>query len=220
MNRNNIHIKVCGLRDYNNIQQVANLNIDFLGLIFYPYSPRYVYHNENFTIKNINKTFVAVFVNQSLNYIIQQIELHNIKYVQLHGTESTEYCLTLRNNDITIIKTIHLPTYYNINDVNLIQELINQYSNYVDFFLFDTKINNIQNNYGGSGIKFNWEIINKLTISKPFFIAGGISLENINDIFKITHPNFFAIDVNSKFEVSPAIKNINNLITLINYLKK
>lgn len=210
-------IKVCGLKYYDNLQSIISLGADYVGLIFHESSPRYVGDNLFPEIKNINTASeikhihtakkVGVFVNASLNDILNKIKVYRLNLVQLHGNESPEFCNTLKKQ-IQVIKAFPV---LNTLDLSLLQK----YSDSVDYFLFDTKTPT----HGGSGKKFDWRILNTYNLKKPFFLSGGISLEDVNEIKNLNIPFLFGIDINSRFESEPGFKNTELVKQFINQLQ-
>lgn len=209
---NNIKIKICGLKNEKNIIDIYHLNPNYIGFIFYQLSPRFVgnkfkipkIHNVKNSIKK-----VGVFVNEDKNILINKIIKYDLDYIQLHGNESPNFCKYFYNKGYKIIKVFSIDKEFDFN------KIIN-YENFCSFFLFDTKTYL----YGGSGVKFNWDYLNKYKLKTPFFLSGGISMYDIYKIYKIDHPKCFGIDINSKFEIIPGIKNINTIKNFIKKLKK
>ena len=199
-------IKVCGLNNQENIMALCELNIQFIGFIFYKKSPRYFNNALNFDEariipKKIKK--VGVFVNEPIYNIINSIARYDLDFVQVHGEENYSYCKEL-SAYTKIIKTI------SVKDKNSFSNA-HQFSDVCDYFLFDTATSI----YGGSGNAFNWDLLNEITIHKPFFMSGGISLDNFNETKKISNPNLIGIDVNSKFEITPGLKDLKKINLLI-----
>lgn len=194
---NNFKIKVCGITDEKNYLDLLEYPIDYFGFIFYKKSPRYILQKKDVSfIKNIpNK--VGVFVNEDINDLLKIIKEYNFKTIQLHGNESIEYCKKLKKMGIKVIKSLLIK-----ND-SISNSEIN--SNNYDYLLFDYK----SKKFGGSGKNFNWSLLNKLSINKPYFLSGGISLENIKNLNKINDKtSLYALDLNSKFEKYPGYKDI------------
>jgi len=197
-------LKVCGLTNFPQIQELASSKVDFLGFIFYEKSPRYVLNSLNLEeIKAIqHEGKVGVFVNESFENIIQISEKANLDFIQLHGDEDENFISALRKKlvpQVQIIKVIRIgqPT------VDDLQKIIDNQPSAVNYLLFDTD----SKSFGGTGNSFEWNILNDLKIEKPFFLSGGISLENIHQLSKInTQP--FALDINSKFETEPGTKDL------------
>ena len=201
-------VKVCGLRD--NFLEVVGLQPDFAGLIFYEKSSRFVEKNQSLEVKaklaSVQK--VGVFVNAEKDYIFKKIQEYNLDLVQLHGFETPEFCAAVRQK-IPVIKAFGINSQ---NDFNRLESYLNS----VDFFLFDTKTLS----YGGSGEKFNWDCLKNVSISKPFFLSGGISLDDISIVKILKINNLIGVDLNSRFEISPTFKDIEKLRKAINLLKK
>ncbi len=201
-------VKVCGLRD--NINEVLALKPDFAGLIFYPKSPRYVANNQNCGLKQklngISK--VGVFVNEDFNTIVSLIDEYNLDYVQIHGNESIDFCKKIRTI-VPVIKAFGVSSSADF-------EIVNQYADYVDYLLLDTKTTS----YGGSGIKFDWNILSSVKIGQKFLLSGGISLDDIPTIKNLNINNLVGVDLNSKFEISPTLKNIEQLKQAINIIRR
>lgn len=188
-----------------NIEQLNELPVDFMGMIFYDKSPRFVdnYINES----SFNKQKVGVFVNADMDSILEKIKKYELNFVQLHGNESPEFCKEL-SKTMLVIKAFSVA---NISDL----EKTKEYEGIADYFLFDTKTPD----YGGSGKKFDWDILNHYNGDTPFFLSGGISLEDGGNIKAINHPKLYAVDLNSKFENEPGLKNIELLEQFIKTLR-
>ncbi len=197
-------IKVCGLKDANNLLDITTLNINMIGYNFYPPSPRYVDHLLPDITENIKK--VGVFVNASLEVIEQKMSIYKLDYAQLHGDENLSFVKEV-NSFIPVIKVFRICDNF--------EPSILQLYNFCHYFLFDTATSK----YGGSGIKFDWNILNDWKIDKPFLLSGGIGPENVANILKFNHPNFEGIDINSKFEVSPGVKDMKLILQFRQGLK-
>ncbi|GLB52121.1 N-(5'-phosphoribosyl)anthranilate isomerase [Neptunitalea chrysea] len=197
-------LKICGMKYKENIIEVANLQPDYMGFIFYEKSPRYVSDSLPELPKAIIKT--GVFVNSSLEYITRVITQYNLKALQLHGNESVTFCEQLKKNlpNIEVIKVFSIKDQFDF-------KTLSPYEDFVDFFLFDTK----GTLPGGNGYTFDWSVLKEYTSSTPFFLSGGIGLESVpqlTDFFKLPiAQKCYAIDVNSKFEIAPALKNRDKL---------
>jgi len=212
-------IKVCGIRNRENLSSLLALKPDFVGFIFYEKSKRYVeeFPQINFP-KNVKK--VGVFVNESVEEVLRKVKVFRLDCVQLHGNESPEYCgklakmltersrsnnsneviSTLLNHQIEIIKAFSVDESFDFNTTNAYEDICN-------YFLFDTR----GKDYGGNGIKFNWEILQNYNGKTPFLLSGGISKLDAEEIKKINHKYFQGVDVNSGFEIEPGLKNINDI---------
>jgi phosphoribosylanthranilate isomerase len=203
----NLKVKVCGMRDPQNILDLATLGPDFMGFIFYAKSPRNVLAFENKeTIRQlpafINKT--GVFVDESAANIEKYVGEFDLNTVQLHGHETPETCAYLKTKNLRIIKAFGLHPDFDFNSILA-------YQDHIDLFLFDTKAPG----HGGSGEKFDWRVLEKYNQRVPFFIAGGLSSDNLSDLDQLKNMNLYGIDLNSKFEVMPGFKNIENLKKII-----
>lgn len=204
-------LKVCGMRDAENIKELIELKPDFIGFIFYDKSPRFVSNQlDAELIQSIPREIrkVGVFVNATVDYILQNVKKYGLNYVQLHGNETPDFCKSLRLKGVNIIKAFRL-------DDSFIFSQLNNYKPHVDFFLFDAK----GDGYGGNGVTFDWSILKKYDNEKPYFLAGGISLDNLAELAGIT-PKPYAFDVNSKFEIEPGIKDIDKVAELISKMRE
>lgn len=195
-------IKICGMKFPENIQAVATLQPDLMGFIFYQKSPRYAEPLDltilNLLPKSIKK--IGVFVNESLEDILTIATKYNLDGVQLHGTELVKMCKELRKAGFIVIKAFPIAEAYNF-------KVTKSYEGSCDYFLFDTKTDA----YGGSGLKFNWGMLEEYVGETPFLLSGGIAADDSEVILKIDHPKFAGIDLNSKFEVKPGLKNVELL---------
>ncbi|MBA2613106.1 MAG: phosphoribosylanthranilate isomerase [Bacteroidetes bacterium] len=199
-------IKVCGLNNRDNIITISKMDIQLMGFIFYKGSPRYFNNALSFNeVRQIPKTIkkVGVFVNEPVYSILNTVAHFDLDMVQLHGEEPVKDCEQLLPF-VKVIKTI------SIKDKASLKSLSN-YTSVCDHFLFDTATAN----YGGSGNSFNWNLLQEIKITKPFFISGGISPNNYNELAGLKLNNFIGIDVNSKFEVTPGLKDIEKINLLL-----
>lgn len=198
-------IKVCGLKFEQNLIDISALDIDMVGYNFYEPSPRYVQKK----LPNINSHIkkVGVFVNASESFILQKVKEYNLDYAQLHGDENPEFCTKIKPC-IPVIKVFRVKDQLDMNFLNSFE--------FCDFFLFDTATKQ----YGGSGKKFDWSLLNEFDIKVPFLLSGGIGVEDLDDILKISHPKFEGIDINSKFEISPGLKDIDKVKFFVDEIKK
>ena len=200
-------LKICGLTKPDQIQELIELKTDFLGFIFYEKSPRYVLDhlslNEISGIKHSGK--VGVFVNETVENIAAVAENAALNYIQLHGDEDENYVTELRsklNSEIKIIKVIRIGN----QTTEELQKTIDHQPSAINFILFDTD----SKAFGGTGKTFDWQILNGLEITKPYFLSGGISLENIHQLSTINHQPF-SLDINSKFETEPGVKDLQKI---------
>ena len=196
-------IKICGMKYQDNIKQVADVQPDYLGFIFYKNSKRNFDRDIPEISEKINKT--GVFVNESIDFILEKVKKYNLKAVQLHGDESPQLCKQLKEKKgLEIIKVFSVGENFNF-------DILKPYEVVSDYFLFDTK----GKDKGGNGITFNWELLKGYSSNKPYFLSGGIGLEELNDLqqfFKTKASKYcFALDLNSKFEIEPGSKNIKDL---------
>ena len=201
-------LKICGMK--HNIAEVAALQPDYLGFIFYDKSPRFFYGDIPSLPPGIKK--VGVFVDDSLEEILEKIKKYDLNVVQLHGDESEDFCEQLNEGlDCTRLDkggTIEIWKVFSIKD-KFNFDVLKPFENVVDKFLFDTK----GKDKGGNGYTFNWKILKNYPSKKPFILSGGIGLEEIAELkeFLKTDLPIHAIDVNSKFEMEPGLKNIEAL---------
>ena len=197
-------IKVCGLTNFEQLQQVQDLGVDYAGMIFYEGSPRYAgnkLHPEKELVKNTSINKIGVFVNADYDTIIKTIDDYGLLAVQLHGDETDEFCMELMD----LVKVIKV---FKLKDQHNIDEMVESFQNVCHFFLFDTSVNK-ENVYGGTGEKFNWDILAGSSIKKPFFLSGGIGPGDASTIKLFKHDYLYGIDINSHFEKEPGIKDIN-----------
>lgn len=214
-------LKVCGMKHPENILQVAALQPDYLGFIFYEKSARNFESQIPEISNSIKKT--GVFVDTALDIVIDKIKTHHLQAVQLHGHESPEYCNRLRQSTtpkLEIIKVFSIKNEFNF-------DVLKPYENVCDYFLFDTK----GKHPGGNGYTFDWNVLNHYPSTKPFFLSGGIGVDQIEELKAFANSKAstycYALDVNSKFEIEPGLKNttqlqefIKNLSTVLQHKNK
>lgn len=185
-----------------NIEAVANLGPDFLGFIFHEPSARHFEEVIPELPKSIYK--VGVFVDETIEFIISKIEKYSLDVVQLHGHELPEMCRLLKSTNIEVIKVFSIKDEFDFS-------ILTPYEDVCDYFLFDTK----GKHPGGNGYTFNWSILNSYSSKKPFFLSGGIGLEQIENLKEfeksLVSKYCYAIDINSTFEIEPGLKNIEKL---------
>lgn len=218
-------LKVCGMKYVENIQRVAELNPDYLGFIFYEKSKRNFEGIIPELPISIKKT--GVFVNEIPEILVSIIEEYHLDAIQLHGDESVEYIKSIREqlefSRTSFIeqnkgrKKVKKPrSYQNLEIIKVFGvkdefhfDVLQPYLEFVDYFLFDTK----GKQRGGNGVKFDWAVLEKYPFEKPFFLSGGIGPEDVEEVKKIINSNLpiYALDVNSKFESKPGVKNILEL---------
>jgi phosphoribosylanthranilate isomerase len=203
-------IKICGMKFPENIRAVAALHPDFMGFIFYPKSPRYAEPLDIATLNSLPKSIkkIGVFVNENLENILTIAYKYSLDGVQLHGSELVEMCKELHKVGYIVIKAFPISEAYNF-------KVTKAYEGVCDYFLFDTKTEA----YGGSGVKFNWKMLDEYVGETNFLLSGGIAADDAEAILKIKHPKFAGIDLNSKFELKPGLKDIDLLKNFILELK-
>lgn len=201
-------IKVCGMRDAQNIAAVSALPIDYIGFIFYTKSPRFV---EKLVTKPFSKDFlrhikpkkVGVFVNETIEKIVEKAIDFDLQAIQLHGNETPDFIQRLRPclaPAVAIFKAFSI-------DENFDFQLLKDFENLTDKFLFDTKTSQ----YGGSGQKFDWQILENYRGKTPFLLAGGIGAADTEGVRNWHHHSLEGFDLNSRFELYPALKDVELL---------
>lgn len=199
-------LKICGMKYPDNILEVGSLLPDYMGFIFWEKSARYFDGDLPNLPKSIRK--VGVFVNESIPIILEKIAKYDLQAIQLHGHESVEFCKDLKSEIDAAIEIIKVFSVDDTFDFNVLEP----FETVCDYFLFDTK----GKLPGGNGTTFDWKVLANYPSSKPFFLSGGIGLDEmdaVNEILKTNLP-VYAIDVNSKFEIEPGLKNINHVRTI------
>lgn len=189
------------MRDRINIREVAALQPDFMGFIFYPKSPRFV--GNDFQLPDDFPAMtrkVGVFVNASTQEMVLQAKRLKLDYLQLHGDESPQQCEELKKKGIAVIKVVSVDDDFDFS-------ITKPYIQSVDFFLFDTK----GKYYGGNARTFDWNVLQKYDQQIPFFLSGGISPYNVSGIRELQGMNLYAIDINSGVEVTPGMKDIEKI---------
>jgi phosphoribosylanthranilate isomerase len=208
-------IKVCGMRDANNIKALSKLPIDYMGFIFYEKSPRYVGDilTPPINIGNIKKT--GVFVKAYIDFIVEKAIQYQLNALQIHWDSPPQYFSDLKRNlehnglnDIAIWRAFSVDEHFNFDTTKA-------YEGLADVFLFDTK----SPQGGGAGVKFDWSILQNYTGLTPFILAGGITEFDADVIRHISIPTLLGVDLNSRFEVEPAIKDIQKLKKFVKLLR-
>lgn len=203
--RQKLKLKVCGMRENLNILEVANLRPDYMGFIFHESSPRDVTHiADTLPLGKISKKIkkVAVVVDKPLEYVLEIVERYKFDLVQLHGSESPDYCMLIREK-IPLIKV------FSVWDT--LPQNLDAYHEVCDFFLFDTK----GDKAGGNGIVFPHEILKSYSLDKPFFLSGGLAPEHAQLLARMQMPSLYGVDINSRFETKPGLKDAK----LVKYFK-
>lgn len=197
-----IKLKVCGMKDPGNIREVSGLSPDYLGFIFYERSPRFVDKADLTVLQQLSPEIqkVGVFVNAEQHYVREIITAYGLDAVQLHGHESPEMCGFFQSQKVKVIKVFSVGRTFDFS-------VLDSYKPVTDFFLFDTK----GEGYGGHGYPFDWELLKGYDNEKPFFLSGGLDLENVKAVKNMPDLNIHAIDVNSRFEIKPGYKDVLQL---------
>lgn len=201
-----MNIKVCGITQLKQLQQLDGLNIEFAGMIFVKDSPRFVgdsldkdaVKNADFDLKK-----VGVFKNPEMIDVLDAIDEYGLDVVQLHGDESPEMCEDL-SSEVEVIKAFSIDA-----DTKDIDALVADYDAVCDYYLFDTKADGES---GGTGKQFDWKVLSKAKIEKPFFLSGGISVEDIDKVKRFKHPDYYGVDINSRFEKEPGVKDMAKVL--------
>ena len=212
-------IKVCGMREAENMLDVAQLPLDMMGFIFYPGSKRAVtkpdqllrFFKKASWPKGISR--VGVFVNAEVEEVLNKTHDFELDYIQLHGGESPAYCAELQNiwsvttlRKARIIKAFAVGTQMDFKSCT-------PFEPYCDYFLFDTQTAG----YGGSGVSFNWDLLEGYQGKTPFFLSGGIGPDALLTLARFSHPLWAGIDLNSRFEIAPGVKDA---IVLADFIRK
>lgn len=207
-------VKVCGMRDSTNIRAIEGTGVDWMGFIFFEKSPRNVATRPSYLPSHCKR--VGVFVNATFGFILQKAETFGLDHVQLHGDESTDFCSSLRQSlprDKGIIKMIPVSKERDL-------EYTQPYEGLVDYFLFDTKQPIQASYFGGSGESFDWNVLTHYRGDTPFIVSGGIRSQDVEKVRRIRHPKFFGVDLNSRFEISPAVKDAARIQAFVHQLKQ
>ena len=204
-------VKVCGMREAENIRQVEALGIDMMGFIFYPKSSRYVSARPAYLPQKCKR--VGAFVDEDIENIKRIADEYALDFIQLHGHESPDFIRMLKFKvsgfRFQVIKAFNIATKEDLNATT-------PYEGLVDYFLFDTKGPSV----GGNGEKFDWSVLEAYNGDTPFLLSGGIGPDDAERILDYHHPKCIGIDLNSRFEIEPGIKDITKLKTFLNYGKQ
>ena len=202
-------IKICGINNRENLKQILGLQPDYLGFIFYKNSPRYMKDTllpadlQHIGVKN-----TGVFVNSPSDEVEKAIKDFNLDAIQLHGQEEPDYCAYFKVKNIEVIKVFKIDDEFDFDTTMAFQDACH-------YFLFDTK----GKDPGGNGSSFNWNVLKKYNQEIPFFLSGGIGIENMEQIKSLKDLNIYGIDLNSKVEHSAGIKDVNKVRRAISILK-
>lgn len=196
-------VKVCGMREPQQMKALENMGVDLMGMIFFPKSPRFVDGEDvcsGCLPKNIRK--VGVFVKADLATVVATVKKYNLSFVQLHGGEDLDFAnLVKKHTGVGIIKAV------SVSGVDDVKNLPTEWESVADYMLFDYKCVG----YGGSGQQFDWAVLEDYKLNLPFLLSGGIGPDDAEAVKKVNHPKFAGVDLNSKFEISPANKDIEKV---------
>jgi phosphoribosylanthranilate isomerase len=206
-------IKVCGMREPQNIAHVAALTPMMMGFIFYDKSPRYVGNLDPEIVRSLPAyvTPVAIFVNKSVDNIVEICNRYGITTVQLHGNESPQTCKALADKGFTVFKATSLTTKSDV-------ARLKAYEGIVTLFVFDTK--GTGGAKGGTGMKWDWSLLDNYKLSTPYLLSGGIGVDDVDKVVAAMRPGMVGIDLNSRFETAPGVKDITLLTRFILSLRK
>ena len=201
-----MRVKVCGMTLPEQLEQLGGMGVTFAGFIFYPKSPRYVF--KHLTTSQIRKensvNKVGVFVNAGIEEVLHMVDECRLHMVQLHGDETPKYCEKIADY-VSVVKA------FRVSENDNLEWMIRPYMDVCDMFMFDT----MGAGYGGTGKKFNWSMLKDATIGKPFFLSGGIEQGDEEKLKEFANlpvgKALFAVDINSKFEISPGIKDMEKV---------
>ena len=197
------------MRDPQNMAQLAQLDVDWMGLIFYDKSPRNVTTEPEAVLSSSQDLErVGVFVDEDLSTILSKVESYQLSLVQLHGGESPDFCTRVRNSGVKVIKAIPVREASDLADLS-------KYEGSVDYILLDTKTQS----KGGSGKKFDWSLLAHYTAKIDFILSGGIDPEDAASITAVEHPRLKGVDLNSRFESSPGMKKIDQLKDFVSEIR-
>jgi phosphoribosylanthranilate isomerase len=205
-----MRIKVCGMTQSDQLEQLADVGVNFAGFIFYPKSPRYALRNMTTAqIRKENKVNkVGVFVNTEMDGVLQLVDECRLHMVQLHGDETPKYCERVADY-VSVIKA------FRVSENDNIEWMIRPYMESCDMFMFDT----MGAGYGGTGKKFDWSMLKDAEIGKPFFLSGGIEPGDEENLKSFSSEpvarSLFAVDINSKFELTPGLKDMSKVTKFV-----
>jgi phosphoribosylanthranilate isomerase len=210
-----MRVKVCGMTQLDQVKKLDEMGVDFAGFIFYPKSSRYVVRHlggEKLKREKLRLGKVGVFVNPTYEELMKQVDEYGLDMVQLHGDETPRFCERVANY-ITVINV------FRMSENDPVDWIIKPFEDYCDMFLFDTE----GVGYGGTGKKFNWDMLKNSSLNKLFFLSGGIEPADVEKLKTFAQDDIakkmFSIDINSKFETSPGVKDIQKIKTFVEKLK-
>ena len=201
-----MNIKVTGITEMKQLQQLDGLDIDFAGLIFHKESSRYAggkLNGKEIKKADLDLKKVGIFLNPEMIEVLDAIDEYGLEVVQLYGDESPEMCEDL-SSEVEVIKAFVL------SGKEKIDKLITPYDAVCDYYLFDTT--GLKESFEGGGQPFDWDILSKAKIEKPFFLCGGIGIEDIAKVRAFRHPDLFGVDINHKFESAPGVKDMSKIL--------
>lgn len=202
-----LQLKVCGMRDEKNLSDLIELRPDFIGLIFHENSPRNISAPVEMELPD-NTILTGVFVDKSEAFIMMKISEYGLKAIQLHGKESPIFCEKIKESNQKVIKAFNIHSEFDFS-------IIDEYAPYCDYFLFDA----FGKNAGGNGITFDWNLLDNYIGKTPFLLSGGIDSDMVETLKEIKHSMFKGVDLNSKFEIEPGLKDIEKIKTFKNELR-
>ena len=199
-------VKVCGMRLSDNIREIEGLGVDMMGFIFYPRSPRYVSVIPDYLPTGAKR--VGVFVDESREHVLSVAKKYKLDYIQLHGVENPAFCGAIKGRGYGIIKAFPISFGGDL-------ALTGDYAGICDYFLFDTK----SLLPGGSGEKFDWNLIGLYNGDTPFLLSGGIGPDDAEELKRLSFPQLAGFDLNSRFETVPAVKDPQKIAAFIEKTK-
>lgn len=209
-----MRLKVCGMTMLEQIKELESIGVDFAGLIFYPRSPRYAFKGglnaDKLKKERLSINKIGVFVNEPEEQLLRLVDEWRLDMVQLHGDESPRYCERISNH-VNTIKAFRIG-----KDENIPYKTY-PFNDAADMYLFDT----LGAQYGGTGEQFNWQLLHDAGIRKPYFMSGGIGMDDAKKVLEFSkkEKNLFSLDVNSKFEVSPGVKDMDLIKQFLKVIK-
>lgn len=200
-------IKVCGMKDPKQIAELSLVDIQYIGLIFVPSSPRFLENNIDHHLFGDKKS-IGVFVNAPIEQVLYTVSRHHLQAVQLHGQESPDFCAEIQNRGIEVIKAFSVDKNFDFGKTY-------DFDGYADLFLFDAK----GEAAGGNGIRFDWNKLSDYDGATSFLLSGGISYDHVDELKYFKHPACIGIDINSRFEYSPGNKDLITIKKFVHELR-
>lgn len=196
-------IKVCGMRDAENIREIDAIEgVDMIGLIFWDGSKRYVAQKPEYL--PVNAMRVGVFVDEEIEEVVAKVKEYELGIVQMHGDENLAYISELRK--ALVSADVKMPKIVKAIPVSSRSSVLKamMWDGYVDGILFETPTNG----FGGSGVSFDWSLLSSYRARTPFFLTGGIGPQSLEALKEFSHPEWIGVDLNSKFETAPGVKDV------------